>query len=76
MPNHNDFYVADSLPRVKNKSGFANRSPDEIAMVPSVTRKDDSIQVTRKLGDIPAGESIDVFESPLRVCVGNDLEGS
>ena len=76
MPNHNALHVADSLPKVNNKSGFANRSPDEIAMYPSVIRKDDSIQVNRKLGEIPAGESIDVFDFPLRLCVGNDLEGS
>ena len=37
MPNHNAFYVADSLPKVKGRSGFANRSPDEIAAYPSVT---------------------------------------
>ena len=31
VPNHNAFYVADTLPRVPRKNGFADRTPDEIA---------------------------------------------
>ena len=34
MPNHNEFYVADTLPRVPRKNGFADRTPDEIAAYP------------------------------------------
>ena len=75
MPNHNVFYVADSLPKTKNRSGFANLSPDEIGTYPAVVLKDDSIQISRKIGDIPVGEPIEVFESPLRLCAGNDLKG-
>ncbi len=75
MPNHNAFYVADRLPKVLRKNGFADRTPDEIAAYPSVTLKDDSVQITSKIGDIAVGEPIDIFVSPLRVCVGKDLSG-
>jgi hypothetical protein len=75
MPNHNAFYVADVLPKVPRKHGFADRTPDEIAAYPSVVLKDDSVQVTSKIGDIPVGEPMDVFVAPLRLCVGKDLAG-
>jgi hypothetical protein len=75
MPNHNAFYVADRLPKVSRKDGFADRTPDEIATYPSVTLGDDSVQISSKIGDIPVGEPVDVFVSPLRVCVGKDLSG-
>jgi hypothetical protein len=73
MPNHNSFYVADSLPKIPRKNGFADRTPDEIAAYPSVVLKDDSVQVTSKIGDIPVGEPVDVFVSRLRLCIGEDL---
>lgn len=75
MPNHNAFYVAQTLPMVPRKDGFVDRTPDEIAAYPSVSLKDDSIQVSSKIGDIPVGEPVDVFVSPLRLCVGKDLGG-
>jgi hypothetical protein len=75
MPNHNAFHVADTLPRVPRGDGFASRTADEIATYPSVTLKDDAVQVTSKIGDIEAGEPVDVFGSPLRICVGKDLSG-
>ncbi len=75
MPNHNEFYVANTLPRVPRKNGFADRTPDEIAAYPSVSLKDDSVQITSKIGDIPVGEPIDAFVSPLRLCVGKVLQG-
>jgi len=75
MPNHNAFYVADKLPKVPRKDGFANRTPDEIASYPSVILKDDAVQVTCKIGDIPVGEPLEVFISPLRLCAGKDLIG-
>ena len=75
MPNHNAFYVAATLPKVPRDDGFADRTPDEIAEYPSVSLKDDSVQVTSKIGDIPIGEPIDVFVAPLRLCAGKDLGG-
>ncbi|MCJ7591940.1 MAG: ATP-binding protein [Woeseiaceae bacterium] len=75
MPNHNAFYVADTLPRVQRNDGYFDRTPDEIAAYPSVTLKDDSVQVTSKIGDIAVGEPVDAFAAPLRLCVGKDLSG-
>ncbi len=75
MPNHNAFYVAERLPKVPRKDGFADHTPDEVATYPSVTLGDDSVQISSKIGDIPVGEPINVFVSPLRVCVGKDLSG-
>lgn len=75
MPNHNAFYVAESLPKRPGKNGFVDRTPDEISSYPSVVLKDDSVQVTSKIGDIPVGEPIDAFITPLRLCVGDDLIG-
>jgi len=75
MPNHNAFYVAETLPRIPRDDGFMNRTVDEVATYPSVTLKDDAVQVTSKIGDIEVGEPVDVFSSPLRICVGKDLSG-
>lgn len=75
LPNHNSFYLANALPKVPRKDGFADRTPDEIASYPSVSQRDDSIQITQKIGDIPPGEPIDVFGSPLRLCIGIELKG-
>jgi hypothetical protein len=75
MPNHNAFYVADKLPRILRDDAYSDRSPDEIASYPSVSLRDDSIHVTSKIGDIPVGEPVNVFVSPLRLCVGEDLKG-
>lgn len=75
MPNHNAFYAADRLPKVQRKNGFVDRTTDEISAYPSVTLRDDSIHVTSKIGDIPVGVPVDVFESPLRLCIGKDLSG-
>ena len=75
MPNHNEFHVADRLPSVPTRNGFIERTPDEISAYPSVSLKEDSVQITSKVGDIPVGEPIEIFNSPLRVCVGKSLRG-
>lgn len=75
LPNHNAFYVADTLPKRLLHERFVNRTPDEIALFPSVMLKDDSVQVTSKIGDIPAGEPVELFGSPLLLCIGNELRG-
>jgi len=75
MPNHNAFYVAETLPKILRDDGLASRTADEIASYPSVTLKDDAVQVTSKIGDIEVGAPVDVFASPLRICVGKDLSG-
>ena len=44
--------LAETLPKVPRDRGFSDRTPDEIAAYPSVTLKDDSVQVTSKIGDL------------------------
>jgi hypothetical protein len=75
LPNHSSFYVADTLPQRFINERFVDRTPDEIAQYPTVTLKDDAVQVSCSMGDIPAGEPINVFRSPLRMCIGGDLSG-
>jgi len=60
---------------VPRNDEYFDRTPDEIAAYPSVTLRDDSVQVTSKIGDIAVGELIDAFAVPLRLCVGKDLSG-
>lgn len=75
MPNHTAFYVASHLPKIAKDDKFLDRSPAEQSDYPSVSLTDDAVQVSEKLGDIPPGEVVEVFDSPLRLCIGNDLKG-
>ena len=75
LPNHNSFYVADSPPKRQIDDRFVTRTPDEIASYPAVSLKDDAINITAKIGDIPVGEPVDVFVSPLLLCIGSELSG-
>ena len=75
MPNHDAFFVADSLPKIPGRKGFSSRSADEIAAYPSVTLKNDAVKITSNIGDIPVGEPMEIFESALLLCAGNELAG-
>ena len=75
MPNHTAFYVASHLPKVAKGDKFLDRSPAEQSDYPSVSLTDDAVQVSEKLGDIPPGEVVEVFDSPLQLCIGKDLKG-
>jgi hypothetical protein len=75
MPNHSALHVARALPKLQRDNRFVERSAAEQAAYPAVTLRDGSIQVTVKLGDVPAGEPVEAFESALRVCIGNELSG-
>lgn len=75
LPNHGSFYVADALPRRFINERFVDRTPDEIAKYPAVTLRDNAVHVSCSIGDIPAGEPVDVFGTPLRMCIGADLSG-
>lgn len=75
LPNHDAFYVADSLPKRPIDDRFVDRTPDEIANYPAVTLNDDSVHITAKIGDIPTGEPIEIFTTPLLVCIGDELRG-
>lgn len=75
LPNHGSFYVADTLPRRLVNERFVDRTPDEISQYPAVSLKDNAVQVSCSIGDIPAGEPVEVFRTPLRLCIGKDLGG-
>ncbi len=75
MPNHAQFHIASNLPKIPNDKEFVERSPVEQAEYPSVSLSDDAVQVSGQLGDIPPGEFIDAFDTPLRLCVGDALKG-
>ena len=75
MPNHNSFYVAERLPRLPKDDRWVARSPNEASAYPAVSLKDDSVHVSNTLGDISTDAPVRVFETPLRICVGNELRG-
>lgn len=75
LPKHDSFFVADTLPRRLVNGRFVERTPDEIAQYPAVTLKDNAVQVSCSIGDVPAGELVEVFQMPLRTCIGADLSG-
>ena len=75
LPNHNAFYIAGQLPKLPRDNRFVDRTPAEQADYPAVTVRDNAISISVKLGDIPPGEPIDVFKTPLRLCVGSGLKG-
>ena len=75
LPNHEVFYVATQLPKLPKGRNFVERLPAEQADYPAVNLRDESIHVSVKLGDIEPGEPTDVFFTPLRVCIGDDLKG-
>jgi len=75
LPNHAAFYVARQLPKTLQEDRFVERTPAEQVDYPSVALSDDSVQVTGKLGDIESGVLTEVFDAPLRICVGSDLSG-
>lgn len=75
MPNHSVFFVASRLPQVLRKGKLAGRPSSEQVDYPVVNQKDNMIQVSSNLGDIPAGAPVKVFSVPLRICVGSALKG-
>jgi len=75
LPNHNSFYVASRLPKIPKEDQWVERGPAARASYPAVNLKDDSIHVSSALGILPTDAPVEVFETPLRVCVGHDLRG-
>lgn len=75
LPNDPDLYIADRLPKTRRDNGFVECEPDAASSYPSVSPRDNSIHITCKLRNIPVGEPVDVFGSPLRVCPGPGLSG-
>jgi hypothetical protein len=75
MPNHNAFHVATELPKIPRDNKFIARTPSEQSDYPAVSLRDESVHVSIKLGDIMPGEPMEVFRTPLRISVGEDLKG-
>lgn len=75
LPKDNDLYVAERLPKIRRNDKFVDRPAAESASYPSVQFNKNSIHITHQIGDVGVGEPVDVFASPLRVCVGPGLVG-
>jgi len=75
MPNHNSFYVAKRLPKLPRDDRWVDRGPAEHSEYATVNLKDDSVHVSNTLGDISTDAPVQVFETPLRICVGQELKG-
>lgn len=75
MPNHGAFHVAECLPKRRHDDRFVALTPAEQEGYPSVTLRDDAVHVSASLGDVEPGEPVEVFDLPLRLCVGNELNG-
>ena len=75
MPIHEAFHVAARLPKILRDDRYIERTASEQSLYPAVSRRDDSIHVSLKLGDIGPGEPVSAFKTPIRICAGTDLEG-
>ena len=75
MPNHDAFNIAAELPLQPQAGGFAERSRAEQSNYPMVNVRSEAVHVAVELGDIEPEQPGNIFASPLRVCVGDDLKG-
>lgn len=75
LPKDDDFFVAERLPKIERNKKYVERFPDEIASYPSVSVHKNAIHITKKIGDIPVEQAVEVFASPVRVCIGPGLIG-
>ena len=75
MPSHEAFHVASQLPKRPRDDDFIERSAAEQSTYPAVNLKDNAVHVSNNLGEISSGALVQVFDTPLRICVGADLEG-
>jgi hypothetical protein len=75
LPNHNSFYIANKLPKLRRNGEFVDRARGDTSEYPTVNLKDDAIHISNTLGEIPTHAPVNAFETPLRICVGSDLKG-
>jgi len=68
LPPDDNLHVAERLPGKPGTTGSQSSYP-------TVAFLEKSIRITQKIGDIPAGEPVEVFETPLLVCAGTALRG-
>ncbi len=73
MPQHPAFHIANRPPpRLVDGRLSEQHAGDDY---PSVREGAHSIKVSSTLGDIDAGGCVDVFRTPLKICVGRELAG-
>lgn len=75
LPKDDDLYVAVGLPEAPGKNPLAGPTRAQIAAYPNVTIREKAIHIAHNIGEIPVEEPMDVFDSPLRICVGPGLVG-
>ncbi len=68
LPPDDNLHIADRLPGTPDATGGHSDYP-------VVAVLDNSIRITQKIGDIPAGEPVKVFQTPLRICADAALRG-
>ena len=68
LPPDDDLHIAERLPG-------APGATDSHSAYPDVAVLEKSIRITQKIGQIPAGARVKVFETPLLVCAGAALRG-
>ena len=72
MPQHPSFHIAGRVPPRMVDGRLSEQRCDDY---PPVREGAHSIKVAATLGDIGPGRCVDVFNVPLRVCVGRELAG-
>lgn len=75
LPNHNSFYVANKLPKLRRNGEYVDRARSDSSDYPTVNLKDDAIHISNTLGEIPTYAPVNAFETPVRICVGSGLRG-
>jgi hypothetical protein len=75
IPHHDALFVATGLPLPIDADQRDNGSTVSFSDYPAVSVSDDRIHASITVGEIPAGAPIEVFETPLRLCVGSELNG-
>lgn len=75
LPRHDAFYIADRLPGKLINGELVARGSAELADHPAVNVKDDLVDISCTLGEVPPHEPINVFSTPIRICVGSILKG-
>jgi len=75
LPRHDAFHVANRLPWKMGNGELVERGSAELADYPAVNIKDNLVHISNTLGDVPPQESVKVYSTPVRICVGAALEG-
>ncbi len=75
MPNHEAFHVASSLPKKRLNGGYSDRSAAEISDYPAIILKDELVHASNTMGNLLPHVPVQVFETPIRICVGSALKG-